>query len=117
MNNRMVLWSALAVTPVVLAAAGATAASDADRSTLASAPGATPARWLVRAEGSLVAMRDNWLSLPMPEVGLTVGRDLMPRFSVELTGSAKWTTASAARGPPWRPPGGSRLRPPMAGTR
>jgi hypothetical protein len=34
-------------------------------------------------------MRDNWLSLPAPEVGLTVGRDLTPRFSVELTGSAR----------------------------
>jgi len=106
MNNRIVLWSVVAFTPVFLAAAGTSAASSAEPSTLASAPSAAQRHWLVRAEGSLVAMRDNWLSLPLPEVGLTVGRDLTPRLSVELTGSARevdndhrrsWSALAAAR--------------------
>ena len=114
MNKLIAFCSAVAVTPVFLTAAGAAAASDAEApSTLAGAASAapghaspTPGHWLVRAEGSLVAMRDNWLALPMPEVGLTVGRDLTPRFSVELTGSARevdndhrrsWSALAAAR--------------------
>ena len=106
MNNRIVPWSVVTVTTLFLAAAGTAAASDAEPSALASAPSATPRPWSVRAEGSLVAMRDNWLSLPQPEVGLTVGRDLMPRLSVELTGSARevdndhrrsWSALAAAR--------------------
>jgi hypothetical protein len=106
-NHRIVVWSALAIAPVLLAAAGTAAASDAERvTTLASAASPTPSGWLVRAEGSLVGLRDSWLSLPRPEVGLTLGRTLTPRFSVELTGSARevgddqrrsWSGLAAAR--------------------
>jgi hypothetical protein len=106
MNHRIVIWSALAVAPVLLASAGTAAASDAEPATIASAPSATSGQWLVRAEGSLVSMRDNWLSVPLPEVGLTLGRTLTPRLSVELTGSARelgndqrrsWSALGAAR--------------------
>ena len=37
----------------------------------------------------MVAMRDNWLGMPGPEVGLTVGYQVAPHFSIELTGSAR----------------------------
>ena len=105
MNKRNVLWPAAIASSLLLAAATAVAA-DAETPALASAASAATNRWLVRAEGSLVAMRDNWLSLPAPEVGLTVARDLTPRFSVELTGSARevdndhrrsWSALAAVR--------------------
>jgi hypothetical protein len=106
MNSRIAFWAVTAVTSMFLAAAGTAAASDAEPSTLASPASATTGHWLIRAEGSLVGMRDSWLSLPMPEVGLTVARDLMPRFSIELTGSARevdndhrrsWSALAAVR--------------------
>jgi len=104
-NKRNVLWSALIVSPLLLTAATA-AASDVEAPALASSATPAPSHWLVRAEGSLVAMRDNWLSLPAPEVGLTFGRDLTPRFSVELTGGIRevdndhrrsWSTLAVLR--------------------
>lgn len=90
----------------LLFGAATAAAADAEAPALFGASHAAPSRWIVRAEGSLVAMRDNWLSLPAPEVGLTVGRDLTPRFSAELTGSARevdndhrrsWSALAAVR--------------------
>ena len=105
MSKRNVLWLAVTASPLLFAAATA-AAADAEAPALASAASTAPNHWLVRAEGSLVAMRDNWLSLPAPEVGLTVGRDLTPRFSVELTGNARevdndhrrsWSALAAVR--------------------
>ena len=51
-------------------------------------------------------MRDSWLGILVPEVGLTVGRDLLPSLSVELTGNVRepgggdrraWSAAAAAR--------------------
>jgi len=104
-NRHNVLWSGLIASPLLFAAATA-AASDAEPPALTSAASPAPNHWLVRAEGSLVGMRDNWLSLPAPEVGLTVGRDLTPRFSVELTGSSRevdnnhrrsWSALAAVR--------------------
>jgi hypothetical protein len=88
MNKRSSTWSAV-VAGIVLVAASAAPASGAEPPAIASTASTAPTHWLVRAEGSLVAMQDNWLSLPGPEVGLTVGRDLPHRLSVELTGSAR----------------------------
>jgi hypothetical protein len=105
MNKRNVLWVAVIATSLSFTAA-TSAAADAEAPALASAASTAPGHWLVRAEGSLVAMRDNWLSVPEPEVGLTLGRDLTPRFSVELTGNARevdnnhrrsWSALAAAR--------------------
>ena len=68
--------------------------------------GAVPGPWLVRAEVQLVGMNDNWLNLPLPEVGLTVGRDLTSWLSIELTGALRevdnerrrsWSALAAAR--------------------
>src|SRR4051812_47138674 len=106
MNNRVALLSILAVIPLLFAAPNADAAGDTDSPGVSGGAGVPPARWLVRAEGSLVAMRDNWLGLPAPEVGLTLGRDLTPRLSVELTGSGRevdsahrsWSALAALRG-------------------
>ncbi|HVZ71074.1 MAG TPA: hypothetical protein VHJ20_01755 [Polyangia bacterium] len=81
-------WLSAAVAATLVFAASTAVASD-EVSTLASAPAAAPTGWLVRAEGGLVSMQDNWLSLPEPEVGLTLGRDLSRRVSLELTGSAR----------------------------
>jgi hypothetical protein len=107
MNKRNVLsWAVVATSLFLTAATAAAAPADAEAPALSSTPKTAPSHWLVRAEGSLVAMRDNWLSLPSPEVGLTVGRDLTSRFSVELTGSARevdnnhrrsWSTLAALR--------------------
>lgn len=106
MNKRNVLWLAVIATSLFFTAATAAAAADTEARALSSAESTVPGHWLVRAEGSLVAMRDNWLSLPAPEVGLTVGRDLTSRFSVELTGSARevdnnhrrsWSALAAVR--------------------
>jgi hypothetical protein len=105
MNKRNGLWSS-AIAASLLFAAATAAAADAEAPAVASAASTAPGHWLVRAEGSLVAMRDNWLSLPEPEVGLTVGRDVAPRFSLELTGSARevgndqrrsWSALAAGR--------------------
>jgi hypothetical protein len=105
MNKHKVLLSAL-IAPALLVAATA-AAADAETTAVTSAATTAPGHWLVRAEGSLVGMRDNWLSLPAPEMGLTVGRDVAPRFSVELTGSVRdvgddhrrsWSALAALRG-------------------
>jgi len=104
MNNRIALLSVLAV--VLFAEADVAAASDPDPPGLSSFTRAASGPWLVRAEGSLVGMRDNWLNLPIPEVGLTVGRDMTSRFSIELTGSARepandhrrsWSALAAVR--------------------
>ena len=106
MNNRIPLLSTVAALSLILAAADAAAAPDADAPGVTSAATFGPGPWLVRAEGSLVDMRDNWLNIPGPEVGLTVGRDLASRLSLELTGSARnpdsnhrsWSALAAARG-------------------
>ena len=107
MNNRIALLSTVAATSLILATADAFAAMDAEQPGLSSvAAGGGPGPWLVRAETSLVGMNDNWLNLPLPEVGLTVGRDLVPRLSVEVTGSARevdndqrrsWSAMAAGR--------------------
>jgi hypothetical protein len=106
----IVMLSALAGVSLVSAAASAAAATDAQAPALSGAAAARvgnvgPGPWLVRAEASLVEMRDNWLDIPVPEIGLTVGRDLAPRLSVELTGSARevdsdhrsWSVLAAGR--------------------
>lgn len=106
MNKRNVLWSAVIATSLLFASATAAAAADAEALALSGVASTAPGHWLVRAEGSLVGMRDNWLSVPEPEVGLTVGRDVAPRFSLELTGSARevgndqrrsWSALAAGR--------------------
>jgi hypothetical protein len=106
MNKRIAFLSAVAVMPLMFAAAEAAAALGEDPPALSSVAGAAPRAWLVRAEGSLVGMRDSWLGLPEPEVGLTVGRDLGYGFSLELTGNARevasaqrrsWSVLAAAR--------------------
>ena len=105
MRNRIAFLSVVTVSSLLLAAADAAAAPVDEPSALSSAASAGPGPWLVRTEGSLVGMRDNWLGLPAPELGLTVGRDLAPRFSVELTGSMRdptsthrsWSALAAAR--------------------
>ena len=89
MKTHIAFLSALLAMPLVVAAANAVAAPDADAPAVTSAATVGPGPWLVRAEGSLVDMRDNWLNIPGPEVGLTVGRDLASRLSLELTGSAR----------------------------
>lgn len=109
MRNRIAIGSAVAGIAFMLAAANA-AAADGEAPALSTASNARggvvgPGPWLIRAEGSLVDMRDNWLGIPTPEVGLTVGRDLLSRLSVELTGSARevdsphrsWSALAAAR--------------------
>ena len=88
MNKPKMLWLAMIASPLLFGGARASAA-DAESAAVESAASPAFGLWLIRAEGSLVAMRDNWLSLPAPEVGLTFGRDLTPRFSVELTGSIR----------------------------
>lgn len=107
-NKTIALLSAVIVTPLVLATADAVAATSAEPTTLSSVARADlPGPWLVRAESSLVGMRDNWLGMPGLEVGLTLGRDLGAGFSVELTGNAReangaygrsWSTMAALRG-------------------
>jgi hypothetical protein len=106
MKTHIAFLSALVAMPVVVATADAVAAPDGDAPAVASSIGVGSGPWLVRAEGSLVDMRDNWLNVPGPEVGLTVGRDLTSRVSLELTGSARnpdsghrsWSALAAARG-------------------
>src|SRR5262245_61015059 len=105
MSKRIAFLSALAIAFLTIGAADAAAALE-DPPALSSAAGAAPGPWLVRAEGSMVAMRDSWLGLPAPEVGLTLGRDLGYGFSLELTGNARevdddqrrsWSVLAAAR--------------------
>jgi len=109
-KTRIALLSALTAVSSILAAAEAVAAADAEqpqiRSAAPAARSASPGPWLVRAEASLVDMRDNWLGVPGPELGLTVGRDLMPRLAIELTGAShepgsehhSWSAMAVARG-------------------
>lgn len=72
-----------------------------------SPPEARP--WVIRVDTSIMGMRDSWLGIPTPELGVTVGRDLAPRLSLELTGSVRevdddsrrsWSALAAAR---WAP--------------
>jgi hypothetical protein len=104
-NKRNLLWSALIASSPLFTLATA-AASEAEPPALSSAASTPPRHWLVRAEASLVNMQDAWLFPLGPEVGLTVGRDLTPRFSVELTGNARevsnhdrrsWSALAAGR--------------------
>jgi hypothetical protein len=109
MKNRIAFLSAVFVAFLGLRAAeAATDPDDPDEETVtvaAAAAGGVAGPWVVRAEGSLVDMRDDWLGIPGPEVGLTVGRDLTSRVSVELTGSSRhpntdkssWSAMAAAR--------------------
>ena len=90
---------------ILMISAGRATASDAVPSAVSTVGNVTPRAWLVRAEGSLVEMHDNWLALPAPELGLTIGRDLTSRFSAELTGSMhepeskhrSWSALAAVR--------------------
>jgi hypothetical protein len=109
MKDRIALSSAVFVALAFIGLRAAAAAPDPDEetATVAAAPAATgvAGSWVVRAEGSLVDMRDNWLGMPGPELGVTVGRDLMSGLSIELTGSARnpdsskrsWSAMAAAR--------------------
>jgi hypothetical protein len=106
MKNRVAFLSALVIAPLMFAAANAAASEEAPPS-LSRVAGAAPGPWLVRAEGSMVAMRDNWLGMPGPEVGLTLGYSVAPHFAIELTGSARkvedndqrsWSAMALARG-------------------
>jgi len=71
-KTRIALLSALTAVSSILAAAEAVAAADAEqpqiRSAAPAARSASPGPWLVRAEASLVDMRDNWLGVPGPEL-------------------------------------------------
>jgi hypothetical protein len=107
MKTHLAFLSAVLAIPLMFAATDAVAALDADAPGVTSAATVGPGPWLVRAEASLVDMRDNWLNMPGPEVGLTVGRELTSRLSLELTGSARtpdsaqrrsWSALAAARG-------------------
>ena len=89
MNNRIALLWVLTALPLALAAANAAAAPAGDPPALSRVAGVGPGPLLIRAEASLVDMRDSWLGLPQDEVGLTVGRDLTSQISVELTGSVR----------------------------
>jgi hypothetical protein len=106
MNHRTAFLSAALAVGLMFAEGNARAASGADLSAPSSSVAAVaPRLWMVRAEGSLVEMRDNWLGLPGPEVGVTVGRDLERRVSVELTGNMRepnsgrrsWSALAAVR--------------------
>lgn len=108
MNNRIAFLATVAAMSLILGAADATAAVDAEQPGIfrGTGVGVGPSPWLVRAEGGLVGMHDNWLNVPGPEVGLTVGRDVVSRLSVELTGSARependqrrsWSALAVAR--------------------
>ncbi|HXI57957.1 MAG TPA: hypothetical protein VNO55_17955 [Polyangia bacterium] len=100
MKDRIAILSVLAIAGMLganRAASAASAAADADagataptvaRATDAAAP--APPRWTVRGETSLVGMHDSWASLPSPELGITVARDLTRRVSVEVTGSVRF---------------------------
>jgi hypothetical protein len=110
MKTRIALLSALTALSSIVAAAHAAAAPDPQGAQIRSAPpvarSASPGPWSIRAEASLVDMRDNWLGVPGPELGLTVGRDLFSRLSIELTGAShdpgtehhSWSAMAAARG-------------------
>ena len=106
MKRQFAFLSTLLAVPLLVATADAVAAPDAEAPGVASSRAVGAGAWLVRAEGSLVDMRDNWLNIPGPEVGLTVGHDLASRLSLELTGSARnpdsshrsWSALAAARG-------------------
>jgi hypothetical protein len=106
MRKHIAFLSAVAVMPLMFAAANAAAALGAEPPVLSAVARPAPGLWLVRAEGSMVNMRDSWLGLPQPEVGLTLGRGLTSRLSVELTGSVRapendqrrsWSALAAAR--------------------
>ncbi len=106
MRTPFVLLSALVVTFLFGSTTDALAASDPEVPTVASAAAVRPGPWLVRVETDLVDMRDNWLNVPGLETGLTFGRDLTSRASVELTASmrdpgspnASWSAQAVARG-------------------
>lgn len=107
MKNRAGLLVILASASLMATAAQAGAASDPEAGpTVSNASSGTERPWRISVEGSLVPMRDNWLGIPTPEFGLTVGRDLTERFSVELTGRAReveearrsWSAMALARG-------------------
>jgi hypothetical protein len=115
MNKPRAFLSAVAALPLMFAAADAVAAMDAEvpgegpvltRPAPVPAPSPGPRPWLVRAEGSLVDMRDNWLGVPGPEVGLTVGRYMTPRIAIEVTGNGRsadddrrsWSAMALGRG-------------------
>jgi len=107
MKNRIAHFSAVFVAFLFLGLHAAEAADDPDEEPTAvtAAAGGVAGSWVVRAEGNLVDMRDDWLGFPGPELGLTVGRDLTSRISVELTGSARnpnsdkhsWSALAAGR--------------------
>ena len=107
MTNRFGLLAVLASGALMFTAAPARAASEGESgSAVSKAMGTAERPWRVSAEGSLVNMRDNWLQIPTPEVGLTVGRDLTARLSVELTGRVRevenarrsWSAMALGRG-------------------
>lgn len=106
MRKPIAFLSAVAVMPLMFAAADAAAAVDAESPVVSSVARSAPGPWLVRAEGSFMDMRDNWLGIPGLEAGLTVGRYVVPRLSVELTASLRpvenaerraWSALAAAR--------------------
>jgi hypothetical protein len=106
MKKSSTLLLSLALTPFASVALAAPEAPPSVQSVVVEAGRAKVRPWQVRAEGSLVWMRDDWLGLPGSEIGLTVGRDLLPRLSVELTGSIRqldgaelrsWSAIAAAR--------------------
>jgi hypothetical protein len=98
---------ALPVTLVLLIAPVAASAADGRRSDIDPAPPSTveaiavspPARdgWLVRVETSVMGMRDSWLGIPVPELGLTLGRDVGRRVSFEVTGSVREADSNSRR--------------------
>jgi hypothetical protein len=110
---------ALPVALALLIAPVAASAADGRRPEVDPAPSSTvetiavspPARrdWVVRVETSVMAMRDSWLGIPVPELGLTLGRDVGRKVSFEVTGSVRevdsksrrsWSALAAAR---WAP--------------
>ena len=109
MNKRNVLWSAVIVSPLLLAAATAAPLRICEAPALASAASPHPTIGWSEPRAAWSPCGTTGCRLPEPEVGLTVGRDLTPRFSVELTGSARevdndhrrsWSALAAVR---WAP--------------
>jgi hypothetical protein len=120
-HREMKTHAAFSVALVMLAAPFAAPATRANGSEIH--PGAAPiataettadslvghSPWTIRVETSLMGMRDSWLRIPSPELGLTVARDVARRLSVEVTGSVReidsnsrrsWSAVAAAR---WAP--------------
>jgi len=94
MNDRAACLSLLVVSGIMFTSATSVAADDAEvpgtaRTIEAVHAPRLPEPWLVRVETGFVGMRDASFGIPKPETGVTLARDLTPRFSVEMTGAVR----------------------------